>query len=103
MSVSRDNEARLKARAIRAACNRVGLAEQSATQIVEEIFDGLFTEFGGERLYFCREPKARIDERDANVLAEFNGRNKQTVCRRYGISERTLYRILHRRSRITSP
>lgn len=98
MSVSRDNEARLKARAVRAACDRAGLPEQSATAIVEEVFEALFNEFGGERLYFCREPKSRIAERDAGVLAEFNGRNKQAICRRYDISERTLYRILHRRT-----
>ncbi|TQE91142.1 MAG: DNA-binding protein, partial [Spiribacter salinus] len=47
--------------------------------------------WGGARLYIpCKDRAAR----DAAIRAEFTGRNHDEVCRRHGISRRTLYRII---------
>ncbi|WP_083831932.1 Mor transcription activator family protein [Azoarcus olearius] len=39
------------------------------------------------------------DERNARIKCEFNGRNMKEVCRKYGISKRTVYRVMRIPSR----
>ena len=90
MSLDQDNEHRIKSRAVRVVREATGLHEHFAVPIVDQIFDGLYQEFGRERLYLTRSKAAR----DAAVRAEFDGKNKTAVMRRHRISERTFYRII---------
>lgn len=90
MSLDQDNEHRIKSRAVRAVREATGLHEQFAAPIVDRIFDGLYEEFGRERLYLTRSKAAR----DADVRRDFNGTNKTAVMRKHNISQRTLYRII---------
>lgn len=92
MKIDRDTEAWLKQRAIRVARDCTGLAESTASQIIDQVFAGLYEEFRGERLYLCQS----LEARDADVRADFDGCNHDRVCRKHGISRRTLYRILKR-------
>lgn len=93
MSIEQDNEQRIKSRAIRAVREETGLHERFAAPIVDRIFEGLYREFGRERVYFLRSKESRDDQ----VRREFNGWNHQSVMGKYDISRATLYRILGRR------
>ena len=48
-------------------------------------------EFGTRRVY-VNAPSAR--ERDECIREEFDGTNHREICKRYGISRATLYRIV---------
>ena len=54
----------------------------------------LRVEFGGDALYVPKsEPRTA---RDAAVVQAFDGRNRNSVCRRFGISRSTFYEIMKR-------
>jgi Mor family transcriptional regulator len=57
------------------------------------------SEFGGDALYIAKRNPGARDER---VCRDFNGRNRDEVCRRHGISRSTFYEIL-KRSRAQRP
>lgn len=90
MSIDQDNEHSIKSRAVRVVREQTGLNERFAVPIVDQIFEGLFDEFGRERVYFVRSKAAR----DQAVRRDFNGKNFAAVMRQHKISRRTLYRIL---------
>lgn len=49
---------------------------------------------GGDVLYCPKTSDADRADRDEAIRREFNGRNRQEVCDRYGISKTRLYEIL---------
>ena len=64
----------------------LGLSATTTRQLTQI----LPTMFQGSKIYFPSRPS------DSEVLASFTGNNHLEVCRRWKISGRTLYRILHR-------
>lgn len=64
-----------------------------ANKLTARLLEKMRAEACGHHLYIPAAPK--YDE-DA-VLASFNGRNADEVCRGHGISKATFYRILKRR------
>ncbi len=73
----------------------VGLHEPFASQIAEAVMRGLRRRRGGDSLYVPKSGSRAA--RDAAVLQAFDGRNRDAVCRRFGISRSTFYEILQRR------
>lgn len=73
---------------------RVGYHERYASQIAEDILQGLQERYGGDDLYIPKSVSRAV--RDAAVLDAFDGRNRDEVCRKFGISVRTFYNILDR-------
>lgn len=76
---------------------RIGYNERYASQIAEDILLGLRDRYGGDELYIPKT--ANRLARDAAVLTAFDGRNRDEVCRTYGISRTTFYEILARARR----
>lgn len=72
----------------------IGMNELFAAQIAEAITRGLRRRMGGDYHYIPAPDKAA---RDAAVRADFNGQNRDEVCRRHGISKTQFYRIIGRR------
>lgn len=66
----------------------VGFNEVFASQIAEAIVRGLRKRLGGQEIYV---PAPSKSERIAAVRREFNGRNRDEICRKYGISRTTFY------------
>lgn len=64
---------------------QMGISPEVARLIASSVEERLDLLHGG------LETKA---ERNAAIRGEFNGRNHEHVCRRWGISRRTLYRII---------
>ena len=78
----------------------VGLHEPFASQIAEAVMRGLRRRRGGDSLYVPKSGSRAA--RDAAVLQAFDGRNRDAVCRRFGISRSTFYEILARRRPVAS-
>lgn len=68
-----------------------GLNEGFASQFAARILDGLRKRLGGKEVYIPAEDR---QARDAAIRADYNGRNRQEVCRKYGISRTRLYEII---------
>jgi len=67
------------------------LTESKADEIKRDIM----LRYGGDSAYICK-----IDpERSKKIMIEFNGRNRDDVCRRHNISRSQFYSILKGRER----
>lgn len=90
MSIDADNEQMIKQAIVTVVHESTGLHEHIAMPIAERVFDQLADRFGQERVYFTRSLRTRRER----VLADFDGTNFSAVCRKHGISRRTLYRYI---------
>jgi Mor family transcriptional regulator len=68
----------------------IGMNEAFASLHAAAILRGLSARYGGAEVYIPAEDKT---ERNAAIRAEFDGRNADTLMRKYNISRTTLYRI----------
>lgn len=73
---------------------KVGMHEQFASQIAEAIVDGLRERRGGTDLYVGSASAAARVRRNAKIKQDFNGRNRDEICRKYRISRPQFYRII---------
>lgn len=71
--------------------------EQLRHMLASCIVAGLRRKYGGDQIYMPKTSKSERLARDAALLAEFNGRNLDELCKRHGISIDTGYRILKRK------
>jgi Mor family transcriptional regulator len=62
-----------------------------AADLMQLVVDGLREDFGGERVWL---PALDKSERNQAIVKAFTGRNHYEVCRQFGISRATLYRII---------
>lgn len=71
----------------------IGMNELFAAQIAEAITRGLRKKLGGAEIYI---PAPDRRARDAAIRCEFNGTNRDEICRKYHISKSRLYQIVGR-------
>lgn len=69
-----------------------GLRDPLATMVAEAVLRGLRKRRGGTEVYVPQT--VRRTEIAQAVRQMFDGRNRDEVCRRFGISTSTLYRIV---------
>ncbi|WP_042886363.1 Mor transcription activator family protein [Cupriavidus necator] len=67
--------------------------EHLARPIIEGLERGLRRLLGGQEVYI---PAPDRRERDEAIRAAFNGRNRDEVCRQFGISKTTFYEVINR-------
>lgn len=77
-----------------------GLHEREAFAMARCLVVGIRKRYGGVQLgrrglYIPAPSKA---ERDAQICAEFNGRNVSEICKKHGIKRSRLYQIINRTS-----
>lgn len=72
----------------------IGFNEIFATQIADALVRGLRKRLGGQDLYIPAEDRT---ERDAMIRKEFNGRNIDDMCKKFGLSKRSIYKIVERK------
>lgn len=70
-----------------------GLGEHQAANLADAITALLQERYGGQEVYIRARSR---QERDRAVMADFDGTNRDEVCRKHDISKATLYRILAR-------
>lgn len=79
--------------------DEIGMGEALAMQFADAICSGLARRNPGAYVYV---PAASREERNAlseAIASEFNGRNLDDVCRRYGVSKTTVYRACASRAK----
>lgn len=81
-------------RLARSISEDAGLTEAQATHLAQCITEHVREECGGQEVYVhMRERRSVRDQ----VLALFDGRNRDQVCEQLGISRRRFYQILAER------
>lgn len=73
------------------ARQEIGMHEREAYEIARALVQGLRKRYGGRGLYIPAPSKL---ERNAQILGEFNGTNREAVMKKHGISRTQLYDIL---------
>jgi Mor family transcriptional regulator len=79
----------LLARMVEVIREETGLHERFARPMAEGILRRLGDEFRGERVYLGEDRETVYQQ----AIAEFNGRNRDAVCAKYGMSRATFYRV----------
>lgn len=72
----------------------LGITGDQASHYVNAIAEGIRQHFGGQQIYICKNTGLELSQRDEAICQEFNGRNIDTLCRKYQISEQWLYKII---------
>lgn len=54
--------------------------------------------FGGEQIYLPKEKGAFIRGRNEEIIAAFNGVNYRELARRFGLTERSIRKIVNEKS-----
>lgn len=72
-----------------------GMAPSRAAEISARAADRLAREVGGHSVYIPRRaPWFDRAARDRAIRASFDGRNIAELCARFGVSRRTVYRLI---------
>lgn len=73
-----------------------GMAPDDAREAAAAVINwGANNGISGDRYYWpCQFREITPEERDAAIRREFNGRNLQDICARYGVSHMTVYRAV---------
>lgn len=70
------------------------LAEDEATSIAHGMVRWIATQAGGDALYCPKTLRADVAVRNAAIRRDFDGRNRDELCRRYRIARSTFYGIV---------
>lgn len=76
--------------------NDRALFESMTALIADALVRGWRKRCGAQRIYIPAPP--RNEDRDANIKREFNGANREEICRKYSISRARLYQIISKRA-----
>ena len=71
--------------------------EEYVNLIGMENFILLCRAFGGTSIYIPKEEELLRKEKYCQIEKEFNGKNIKELARKYGISERTVYKVIKRK------
>ena len=74
-----------------ASAQRNGVRARVAMMIADAVEERIRTEYGTAYVYIHAPSK---EVRDRRILEEFNYRNHADICKKFGISMKTLFRIL---------
>ena len=81
-----------------ASCLRKRLEKELESVIIErlvrEITSDVTDHMGGSEVYVRKRPRSAFAERNAEIRAEFNGRNTQDLMFRHKISRSRIYQII---------
>lgn len=70
------------------------MPEDEAARIARGMADWMAHRAGGRGLYCPKTLNADRAARDEAIRREFNGRNRDALCRRHGIGKSTFYAIV---------
>lgn len=74
--------------------HEMGMPERDASRIAEGMLRWMAPQVGGDVLYCPKTLASDRIARDEAIRREFNGRNREEVCQRYGVSKSRLYQII---------
>lgn len=74
--------------------HEMGLPERDACRHAQGIVRWLAPQVGGDVVYCPKTIETDRAARDAAIRQEFNGRNRDELCRKHNISKSRLYQIV---------
>lgn len=80
--------------AIRASLNTTELASGLRDQLAQTLERNIRHQCGGTTYLARRASREQIQERNAQLRQEFNGRNLEEVAKRHGLNARTVRRYV---------
>jgi Mor family transcriptional regulator len=66
--------------------------EETAAELSNTVLSRIIEKWGGSELYLPKRPNR--EKRYAEIKQDFTGVNHQAVCKKHGISLKTLYRAI---------
>ena len=72
----------------------LGLPADRCDEIAKVLRRRMSKLWGGQQLYFPKDLIMEIEERDLQLVDEYNGRNRDELCLKYDISVSRFYHIL---------
>lgn len=83
-----------------ALCGYAGFSEEDSSRIAQDVLTGMNREgLAGEYLYCPSIATIERRQRDAAIVAEFNGRNVTELAKKHGTSPASVYRAVERMRR----
>ena len=70
------------------------LSAERCHEIAQVIMRRMSEHWGGQQVYFPKGLSMELEERDLQIYGEYNGRNRDELCLKYGISVQRFYQIL---------
>lgn len=80
----------------------LAINEDDATRVAREVIVRFAEAQTGEQIYIAKGMGYRLDVRDMEIYAQFNGRNHKELARRFNVAPRHVYRIVRRARAIDS-
>ena len=73
---------------------QAGLETEVAQAMAEDVTDGICKAFGGTDIYIPQGRKSFSTKRRVKVWEEFTGNNYQALAKKYGLTSKTVYKII---------
>ncbi|MDR5610759.1 MULTISPECIES: Mor transcription activator family protein [unclassified Arsenophonus] len=67
-----------------------------ASQIGDAVASQMMAEWGGQNIYFPMGLMWKINQRDREIFADFNGHNHRALARKYEVSLQWVYSVVKR-------
>lgn len=67
---------------------------QTAMLVSKQLSQHLSLNWGGQLIYFPKNQGGKLDERDKQIYAEFNGRNHHELAKKYDLAVQQIYKIV---------
>lgn len=74
--------------------HEMGIPEKDASRLAEGMLRWMAPQVGGDVLYCPKTLASDRIARDEAIRREFNGRNREEICAKHGISKSRLYQIV---------
>lgn len=68
--------------------------KQTATAVSKKLSQHLSNNWGGQLIYFPKNQGGKLDERDKQIYAEFNGKNHFELSKKYDLAVQQIYKIV---------
>jgi len=82
--------------AMKQAMNQFGIPPDKTEAVATHLEQFIRRSLSGDKVYIPSGRRTSIERRNHEIRQVFNGRNHDALCRRFGISKSTLYRILRK-------
>lgn len=73
-----------------------GVTADQATTIAADLIDRMRRSWGGQQVYFPVGLTFDIEDKHWAIWNDYNGRNRDAVCRKHSISVQHFYRVIDR-------
>ncbi len=73
-----------------------GIPEDVADQVGAAIVDNLADNWGGQNICIPKDYSYKLAARDLEIWDDFTGNNHAELARKYNMTTRSIYKIIHR-------